>query len=75
MNEATARTIADLVNTTPYRGGEVMDTDKLRELLDKRDRLDEEIVALVTGKEKKPVKCSNCGGESHTARSCPQKQT
>lgn len=47
-----------------------MDTTRLRELLDKRDALDAEIRELVGGKERKPIRCSNCGEENHTARTC-----
>lgn len=53
-----------------------MDTQRIRELLDNRDRIDRELsAAFGTTPEKKPVKCSTCGGENHTARSCPQKQS
>lgn len=51
-----------------------MDTQKIRELLDKRDRIDEEIYAVVTGKEKKGLKCSICQDTSHTARTCPERE-
>jgi hypothetical protein len=57
-----------------------MDTQKLRELLDQRDILDQEIAAAVIAPEaaaarpRKPQKCSVCGGEDHTARNCPSKQ-
>ena len=55
-----------------------MDTQRLRELLDQRDQLDEEIARAVgstvtTKKERKPLTCGICGSESHTARTCSQK--
>lgn len=55
-----------------------MDTQKLRELLDQRDHIDNEIANMVTGngakKERKPLTCSACGSDQHTARTCPTKQ-
>ena len=50
-----------------------MDTDKLRQLLDQRDKLDDEIRELVNGDKKKPQRCSKCGEEGHSIRTCPQK--
>lgn len=51
-----------------------MDTNRIRELCDKRDAIDEELRQLFTGtKERKPGKCGNCGLENHTARNCPTK--
>lgn len=48
-----------------------MDAQKLRELLDKRDAIDADIVALViTGSSRKPQKCSKCQQEGHSARTC-----
>lgn len=48
-----------------------METDEIRKLLDKRDDLDAEIAALITGtKERKAIRCSKCGEENHTARTC-----
>lgn len=57
-----------------------MDTHKLRELLDRRDALDVEILGVVNtainGETKKRAaqKCSLCGSIEHTARSCPTRQ-
>ncbi len=52
-----------------------MDIDLLKELIEKREEIDEQIVAAVGGKpkDKKAVKCSTCGTEGHTARTCPTK--
>jgi hypothetical protein len=48
-----------------------LDTARIRQLLDKRDDIDRELQELISGK--KPVKCSHCGGENHTARNCPSR--
>lgn len=51
-----------------------MDTQRMRALLDKRDEIDRELIELVTGNgTKKPVKCSACGQDGHTARTCANK--
>lgn len=53
-----------------------MDTQRLRELLDQRDALDDEIIKIVTGnpkRERKSLTCSACGSNDHTARTCPTK--
>lgn len=54
-----------------------MDTQKIRQLLDRRDELDREIAEAVGGGNgtKKAVKCSACGEEGHTARTCTKKQS
>lgn len=53
-----------------------LDTNRIRELLDKRDEIDSELQSLfTTGRERKPIKCSLCQGENHTARTCPKKQS
>lgn len=52
-----------------------MDTQRIRQLLTRRDEIDRELVELVTGNgQKKPVTCSACGAEGHTARTCTKKQ-
>lgn len=54
-----------------------MDTQKLRELCDRRDDIDAEIAATVAGttkKDRKSLTCSKCGSPDHTARTCPQKE-
>jgi hypothetical protein len=54
-----------------------LDTQKLRDLCDRRDEIDAEIATLVTGaakKERKSLSCSKCGSPDHTARTCPQKE-
>lgn len=51
-----------------------MDANRIRTLLDKREEIDREIVELVSGNgTKKAVKCSVCGDEGHTARTCTKK--
>lgn len=50
-----------------------MDAQRIRFLLDRRDEIDREIQTLVNGSERKQIKCSTCGGEGHTARTCPKK--
>lgn len=54
-----------------------MDVQRMRQLLDQRDEIDRELSAIVNGGQmttttKRPVRCSSCGGEGHTARACPQ---
>lgn len=52
-----------------------MDTQRIRELLDKRDALDEQIKEAIGGEVvKKTITCSKCKSEGHTARTCPQKE-
>jgi len=54
-----------------------LDTQKLRELCDRRDDIDAEIAATVAGtikKDRKSLTCSKCGSANHTARTCPQKE-
>lgn len=50
-----------------------MDIQRIKSLLNKREEVDRELVALITGGEKKAVVCSNCKEEGHTARTCPKK--
>ena len=53
-----------------------IDTSKVRELLEARDRIDAELAAMFTGtKERKLQQCSVCGAEGHTARTCSKKQS
>ena len=42
-----------------------------KDLIRKREEIDEQLTALLCGEvKKKPVKCSNCGETGHTARTC-----
>lgn len=50
-----------------------MDTNRIRELCDARDKIDEELANLITGKEKKQNRCSVCLAEGHSSRTCPKK--
>ena len=47
-----------------------IDTARIRELLNKRDEIDQELANLFAG-VKKQVTCSICKESGHTARSCP----
>lgn len=50
-----------------------MDTTRIRELLQKRDEIDQAIRDEVGAEERRKSRCSRCGSEDHTARNCPQK--
>lgn len=51
-----------------------LDTQRIRDLLDKRDDIDAELQIIFGGtKERKPSSCGSCGESGHTARSCPKK--
>lgn len=52
-----------------------LDTQRIRDLLDKRDELDQELSAIFAGapKERKQQRCSSCLSTEHTARNCPKK--
>jgi hypothetical protein len=45
-----------------------------KELIRKREEIDEQLMALLCGElKKKPVKCGSCGEAGHTARTCPNR--
>jgi hypothetical protein len=49
---------------------------RLKELIDLKERTDNEIAALLGGstvKETKARVCSNCHQEGHNVRACPQR--
>ncbi len=50
------------------------DTNRVRELLDKRDELDQELQTIFNAPQKKLIKCGTCGEDGHSARTCPKKQ-
>lgn len=51
-----------------------IDTTRIRELLNRRDEIDRELAAVFSGAApKKPITCSVCKQEGHTARSCPSR--
>ncbi|MEQ1843008.1 MAG: hypothetical protein ABL994_21610 [Verrucomicrobiales bacterium] len=57
-----------------------MDTQRLRQLLDQLDDVKREIAEVCAGNAtpvitspRKTIRCSNCDGEGHTARTCPNK--
>lgn len=44
-----------------------------KELIRKREEIDQQLADLFGGAPPKKQKCSICGSTGHTARSCPQK--
>lgn len=51
-----------------------IDTKRMRDLLDRRDAIDRELAEIVSGNApKKPVRCSSCGEDGHTARTCSKR--
>jgi hypothetical protein len=50
--------------------------ERVRELVKKREEIDAELAELFAGGSvaKKTNKCSLCGQDGHTARTCPDKQ-
>ena len=52
------------------------DITRAKELIERREQIDEELAAIfATGKSRKPQKCSSCGEEGHSARTCPTKKS
>lgn len=52
-----------------------IDTQRIRELLNKRDEIDVELAGLFSGiAPKKAIKCGHCSQERRTARTCPAKE-
>ena len=50
-----------------------MDVERIKALLDQRQAIDNELVAIVNGGvKKKPQVCSKCGEPGHSARTCPK---
>lgn len=46
-----------------------------KDLIRKREEIEEQLTALLSGDvKKKAVKCSHCGESGHTARTCPSRQ-
>jgi len=52
-----------------------MDTARIKQLIARREEIDQEPIELVTGAERKSVKCSKCGVEGHKARTCARSVT
>lgn len=46
-----------------------------KELIRKREEIDQQLAELFVGGTPKKQKCSICGSAEHTARTCPQKST
>jgi hypothetical protein len=47
---------------------------RVKDLITKREEIDTELSTMlgVMTKIRKPQRCSNCNGEGHSARTCPQ---
>ncbi len=45
----------------------------VKDLIRKREEIDQQLAELFGGTTPKKPKCSICGSTEHTARSCPQK--
>lgn len=45
----------------------------VKDLIRKREDIDQQLVELFGGSTPKKPKCSICGSTEHTARTCPQK--
>lgn len=55
------------------------DIERAKELMARRDTIDAELTELFSGtlprgSSRKPQKCSACGQEGHSARTCPTRQ-
>ena len=50
---------------------------RVKDLIAKREEIDAELSAIfgITLKVRKPQRCSICGEEGHSARTCPQQQS
>ena len=46
-----------------------------KELIRKREEIDQQLAELFAGGTPKKQKCSVCGSTEHTARTCPQKSS
>ena len=46
-----------------------------KELIRKREEIDQQLAELFAGGAPKKQKCSICGSTEHTARTCPQKSS
>ena len=46
-----------------------------KELIRKREEIDQQLAELFAGGTPKKQKCSICGSMEHTARTCPQKSS
>lgn len=50
---------------------------RIKELIEIKERTDSELESLIAGapiKEAKPRVCGTCGEQGHTSRSCPRKE-
>jgi len=54
------------------------DIEKAKRLIDEREEIDRQLAAIFIGGPSKPravQKCSKCGKEGHTARTCTEADT
>ncbi|MCC8977579.1 hypothetical protein [Bradyrhizobium acaciae] len=54
------------------------DIAKAKELIEQREEIDRQLVAIFCGgltKQRVAQKCSKCGKEGHSARTCTEKET
>lgn len=52
------------------------DIAKAKELIEQREEIDRQLAALFSGgKARSGHKCSKCGKEGHSARTCTEKET
>ena len=49
-----------------------IDVNRIRELLNKREEIDQALANILTA-TKKSIKCGHCGEEGHSARTCSRK--
>ena len=47
----------------------------VKELIRKREEIDQQLADLFGGQTPKKTKCSICGSTEHTARNCPQRSS
>jgi len=61
---------SDHARGTGLRGEElvVINTAQIREFLDKRDQINQQLIALFSGGNERKQQCSKCGSDEHNAR-------
>lgn len=48
---------------------------RVLELIQQRETINKELNELLAGSVKKPIKCSKCHQQGHTARTCKENQS